>query len=122
MQMPPRGRGRPRAPADERKRSRHWATDDARFRRAQAAAAREGISLSAFVSGAVDDRLARPDYAAIVRVALDDAATRERLAALPAPAPSGSDSLLAWLEWRASQAGSKEAWLSILARIECDQK
>jgi hypothetical protein len=76
--------------------------------------------VSAWIRSAVESRLERPDYAAVVRTALGDAATRDRLAALPCTSPDGHDcgSRLAWVESRVAQARTASEWKAILAMIE----
>lgn len=56
---PRRPRGRPRAPDDERRRPSTISTTNALWRLVEAAAAEDGVSVSAWVEGAIKTRLKR---------------------------------------------------------------
>lgn len=120
--MANRPRGRPRR-AEGVATNRGWHTDDARYALVQAAAAREGRSVSDWLCDAADARLARPDWGRIARRLLADDDVRARLAAMPAVAlismtESEGTTELARIESQTAGDLTPTMWRRIVERIE----
>ena len=115
-----RPRGRPRLPDDERRRDLTVRMHPAKRAAYEAAATREGLTLTTWLESAADARLARPDYARIVRAALDDSVARARLATIVVPVmPDDVETMLVRVERMAEQTGrSSSAWRGIVEMIE----
>lgn len=113
---PRRSAGRPRLPDDERRRDLTVRMHPAKRAAYEAAAARERVTLTAWLESAADARLARPDYERIVRAALADSATRTRLAAIVPP--TWDVSVLAWCEAQMSGRPSRRAWQAMAEMVE----
>ena len=115
-----RPRGRPRLPDDERRRDLTVRMHPAKRAAYEAAATREGLTLTAWLESAADARLARPDYERIARRLIEDIPVRVRLATIVVPVmPDDVETMLVSVERMAEQTGrSSSAWRGIVEMIE----